>query len=138
MKKIFHKAMAISMAAVVLMTTLSFTIDMHYCGDSLIDFSFIRTANTCGMKKTAKVDQCTDTVSQKSCCTDHQIIIKGQDNLKNPFEKFSCGQQVFIAAFISSSIHLLEHLDESPIRFKKYHPPFLERDILCLNQTFLI
>ena len=38
MKKFLHKSMAILMAVVVLFTTMSFTVDMHYCGDSLVDF----------------------------------------------------------------------------------------------------
>ncbi len=42
MKQFIHKSMAVFMAAVVLMTTMSFTVDMHYCGDSLVDFSFVQ------------------------------------------------------------------------------------------------
>ena len=51
MKQLIHKSMTVFMAAVVLMTTMSFTIDMHYCGDSLVDFSFVQKAETCGMEK---------------------------------------------------------------------------------------
>ncbi|WP_414727683.1 HYC_CC_PP family protein, partial [Winogradskyella sp. UBA3174] len=32
MKQVFHKIMSFAMAFVVLFSTMSFTINMHYCG----------------------------------------------------------------------------------------------------------
>lgn len=39
------------MAFVVMFTTMSFTVDMHFCGDSLVDFSLFAKAESCGMEK---------------------------------------------------------------------------------------
>ncbi|WP_455429473.1 HYC_CC_PP family protein, partial [Maribacter hydrothermalis] len=37
MKKFYHKILSVIMAFVVLLSTMSFTIDFHYCGDLLVD-----------------------------------------------------------------------------------------------------
>lgn len=41
MKKILHKILSVLMASEVFFSKLSFTIDMHYCGNSLVDFSLL-------------------------------------------------------------------------------------------------
>ncbi len=38
------------MAFVVLLSTMSFTMHMHYCGDTLVDTSYFVKAETCGME----------------------------------------------------------------------------------------
>ena len=75
------------MACVVLVTTMSFTVDMHYCGDTLVDFSFIQSAKTCGMEKVQTSKGCEKPMlSEKSCCSDEQIIKEGKDDLKISFD----------------------------------------------------
>ena len=44
MKKISHKILATVMAFVVLFSTMSFTIDMHFCGDTLVATSMFQKA----------------------------------------------------------------------------------------------
>lgn len=70
MKQFFHKIMASTMALVVLFSTLSFTVGMHYCGDVLVDTSMFHTAETCGMEmeKTVTTSECSNT--KKNCCSD--------------------------------------------------------------------
>ena len=38
------------MALVVLFTTMSFTIDMHYCGNTLVEAAIFHKAKGCGME----------------------------------------------------------------------------------------
>jgi len=131
--------MAVFMAAVVLLTTMSFTVDMHYCGDTLIDFSFVQQVETCGMAKEQVTTSCEKPmVSQKSCCSDEQMVKQGQDNLKVSFDSLSSEQQVFVVSFTYSYLNLFEGTASTDVPFKDYPPPFVKQDVQVLHQTFLI
>ena len=139
MKQLIHKSMAILMACVVLFTTMSFTVDMHYCGDTLVDFSFFQSAETCGMEKEQSSIGCENPMLTKnSCCSDEQLIIEGQDNLKQDFTKLTFEQQTFIAAFTYSYINLFEGTESKEVPFNDYPRPFVKRNVQVLHQTFLI
>jgi len=139
MKQLIHKSMAIFMACVVLVTTMSFTVDMHYCGDTLVDFSFIQSAKTCGMEKAQPVKSCENPkMTSTSCCSDEQIIKEGKDDLKISFDTLSFEQQTFIAAFTYSYINLFEGTESKEVPFEDYPRPFVKRDVQVLHQTFLI
>lgn len=137
MKSFFHKALSVFMATLVLFTTMSFTVDMHYCGETLIDFSLFQNAETCGMEQ-LQTDNCEEGISEKSCCTDKQIVIEGQDDLKFSIDKITFEQQVFVATFFYTYINLFEGLDTNVIPFRDYKPPLLIRDIQKLHETYLI
>lgn len=119
------------MALLVLFSTTSFTIEKHYCADTLIDVAVFSKAKNCGenMEQTSK----------KSCCNDVVEIIKGQDELKySTFEEFNFDQQIFIATFAYSYSNLFESFPKQIIPFKDYSPPNLVVDIQVLDQIFLI
>ncbi len=139
MKKLFHKAISVLMAFVVLFTTMSFTIDMHYCGDTLVDVSLFQKAKGCGMEKAPKTFDCEmPAMVEKSCCSDHQIVKEANQDLKTSFDSLSFAQQTFIATFFYTYLNRFEGIEKNFIPFKDYHPPFLEQDVLVLNQVFLI
>ncbi len=127
------------MAFVVLLTTMSFTVDMHYCGSNMVDFSFFQNVETCGMDKAEIASTCENPeLSKKSCCSDEQLLIDGQDDLKLDFSKFTFEQQIFVASFTYSYINLFEGTVSNEVQFFDYAPPFVKRDVHALHQTFLI
>lgn len=131
--------MAILMACVVLFTTMSFTVDMHYCGDTLVDFSFVQSSKTCGMEKAQKSIGCAKPMlSEKSCCSDEQVIFDGQDELKIAFNTLSFEQKTFITAFTYTYLNLFEGTESNEVPFIDYSPPFVKRDVQVLHQSFLI
>ncbi len=141
MKKSFHKAISVLMAFVVLFTTMSFTVNMHYCGDTLVDFSLFHKAEGCGMEQApAAIEHEIPSIAmaEKPCCSDHQIVREANQDLKTSFDTLSFGQQIFVASFFYTCINRFEGFDENIVPFKDYHPPFLEQDVLVLNQVFLI
>lgn len=125
--------MAITMAFLVLFSTLSFTVDMHYCGGSLVDLAILKKAEGCGMSMVFS-----DTMAEMHCCTDVELVQQGQDDLQTTFESLSFEQQLFVAAFTYSHMLLWEEITEDPILFKEYSPPLLTQDVQLLYQTFLI
>lgn len=126
------------MALIVLFSTFSFTVEQHYCCDVLVDYSFFGKAESCGMDLQKNMHSEQSDLSQKDCCDDETLSIAGRDDLKISFEKLSFEQQQFIVAYIFSAINIFEGLQENVVSFRGYPPPFLVKDILILDQTFLI
>lgn len=138
MKKLFHKITAVLMAFVVLMSTMSFTLHMHYCGETLVDTSYFTKAETCGMEMPQPSDTSEDcSVKKKNCCSEKQITIEGQDELKPSFE-LKIEQQIIAAFFIKSYTQLFEIPEETKIFEQDYHPPPLVRKLYQLDEVYLI
>ncbi|MGJ5640571.1 hypothetical protein I3217_00455 [Formosa sp. S-31] len=126
------------MALVVVFSTLSFSVDMHYCGDSLVDLAINKEAKTCGMDMQ---ESTTPQMSKmaKGCCSDTKIQVDGQDELKlNTLDQLSFDQFTFVATYFYVYINLFEGLEEHIVPFKAYSPPLLVTDISVINATFLI
>ncbi|NAS31441.1 hypothetical protein GTQ40_10695 [Flavobacteriaceae bacterium R38] len=139
MKELLRKITSLFLALLVFFSTVSFTINNHYCGDYLMDSSWFVKADSCNMaiEADASSSSC-ETIIKKSCCTDEVIHIEGQDELKISFDQLTFDQHLFIASFYQFYINLFEGLEENIIPFKEYSPPPLLADIQVLHQTFLI
>ncbi|PHS07306.1 MAG: hypothetical protein COA88_09040 [Kordia sp.] len=137
MKQILHKITSFLMAIVVLFSTMSLTIDMHYCGDTLVDSAVFSKVKTCGMEmQNPTTKECS--ITKKGCCNDEQIAIDGQDELKISFDTLTLDQQVFISSFIDSYINLFKGLEENETSYDDYAPPLVIRSIYKLVETYLI
>ena len=138
MKQVFHKIASFLMATVVLFSTMSFTIDMHYCGDELVDTAIFNNANACGMESMGSVinDDCN--IVKKECCTDVQLTKNSQDAVKYAIDDLTFNQQIIAVSFIYSYINLFEGLEENIIPFQNYLPPLVVDDIQLLDESFLI
>nr|WP_299035515.1 hypothetical protein [uncultured Tenacibaculum sp.] len=139
MKKVFHKITSIAMALIVVLSTMSFTVNSHFCGDMLVDTSYFVKAESCGMdmQQEKKSDECS--VIKKNCCQDVASVVEGQDALKiTSFDQLSFDQQVFIASFYYSYINLFEGIHDKVIPFKNYSPPLVVKDIHVLDEVYLI
>ncbi len=137
MKEFSKKIGAILMALVVVLSTMSFTVSQHYCGDELMDSALFSKAESCGMDMSISTQKdCS--ILTKNCCKDVVKQIKGQNEIKTNLTTISFNQQVFTASFIITYINLFEGLDTNIIPFKNYSPPLLVSDIQVTNQVFLI
>ncbi len=136
MKQVFQKIASLLMAFVVLFSTMSFTIDMHYCGDELVDTSIFDDANFCGMDSQALTSNC-ETVKGE-CCTDIHLKKDSQDKIKYTVDTVSFNQELIAVSFIYSYINLFEGLKENVIPFQDYTPPLVIKNIQLLDETFLI
>ena len=132
LKQLLHKGFSISLALIVLFSTVSFTIEKHYCGDILVDVSVFYEAEKCGM-------EAIELAQKKSCCKDEIDIVEGQDELKiSSFEDLEFEKQQFLSAFVYSYINGFESLPKQTIPHKDYSPPNLVADIQVLDQVFII
>jgi len=126
------------MALLVLLSTFSFAIESHYCGDILVDTSWFGEVESCDMDHQHKSTSEENNVDNKNCCNDELLAIDGQEDLKISLENFNFEQQLFVVSFIYSYINLYEGTDSKIIPFKNYSPPPLIRDVQTLDQVFLI
>ncbi len=138
MKEIFKKISAFLMAIVVLLSTMSFSINEHYCGDDLMDTAIFSKVESCGMDAHRAVHLKVSFDSDNNCCKDVVKLIEGQNELNTYSENLNFEQKVFIASFVYSYINLFEGLDENIVPFRNYSPPLVHKDLQILLQTFRI
>ena len=137
MKQVSHKIMSIAMAVVVLLSTMSLTFSMHYCGDTLVETAMFQKAEGCGMEmQKPSTEDCA--ISKKNCCNDEQVVVEGQTELQHHIDSISFEQQVFIASFIYSYINVFEGLENNVPSSGEYEPLLANRQIFKLDETYLI
>ena len=137
MKSVFHKILSLFMAFVVLFSTTSFTVNMHYCGGTLVETAIFQKAKGCGVEMDKpSTEGCA--ITKKNCCDDEQLAFEGQDELQLQVDKITFKQQVFIASFVYTYINLFEGLDSNVSSNKEYKPPLVVRQIFKIDETYLI
>ena len=120
----------------MLCSTVSFTIEKHFCGDKLIDVSVFTEANKCKMEA---LEMELEKITKESCCKDKIDVVKGQDELiVKTIDDLDVTQQMFVATFTYSYLNLFEGLPQLVIPHKNYSPPILVTDLQVLDQVFLI
>jgi hypothetical protein len=131
-KQFTYKVFSVALALLVLFSTVSFTIEKHFCGDVLVDVSMFVQAEKCEMGAL-------EMLQQKSCCKDEIDVVQGQDELKvATFDGLDFGEQQVVAAFIFSYLNGFKSLGKETIPHKNYSPPNLVADIQVLDQVFII
>ncbi len=139
MKIFLHKILAIFMSLIVMVSVLSFTVDLHYCGDTLIDTAIFSEVKNCGMQKTSRPDTTDCTITKKSCCTDAQLIFEGQDELKTPFDQLTIEHKYFIeSVYYVYNPSFTDSENAKIISLEEYPPPVLIQELFMLNESFLI
>ncbi len=154
MFEILRKISAVFLALLVLCSTLSFTVDQHYCGDHLVSASLLASAKKCAMHsnneknmhqnhsdmshESTKSSHCEAVSYQKSCCDDEQLIFEGQDELTLSFEDLNGIQKIVLSSFTYSYVYLFSDFSYS-LDLGNYHPPpDIVENIQVQYCTFLI
>jgi len=136
MNPVFQKIISPLMALLVLFSTMSFTVDMHFCGGNLVDKAIFSEVKKCGMEMKSKTAEYA--IQKPSCCEDISITVEGQEELKVSFDKHELQTLQFALLFSYSYVSLFEPLSEKHIPFDDYSPPRLTIDRVVLNETYLI
>lgn len=133
MKVVFVKISSLVLSLLVLLSTFSFTVDKHYCGDFLVDVSFSGSAESCGMEMDS------ESTKMKNCCKDELIKIEGQDELKlTSFDDITFENQQFLVALNFYYQSLFEENLGTNFVFKEFPPPEIQTDFQVAYQTFII
>ena len=130
--KTLTKIASVVLSLFVVFSTLSFTIDKHYCGDFLVDISVFGEADDCGMS-TAK------STTKKNCCKDEQITFEGQDLLQlHNIDQMNFDQQLLVATSLVISEFQFFYTQKNEIPFKAFPPPDIPVDFQSEYQLYLI
>ena len=137
MKRFLHKILSITLAFVVVFATSSFTVDMHFCCNKLVDMAILSKAKPCKDKESDKPSkECS--LGQKNCCNNVTFAKKADDSAKKAQFDLSTDNIVFLRTFFYTFTNPFEGLELKVVPFTIYDPPFLEKDILVLHETFLL
>ena len=135
MKRSLHKIASVCMAVVVLLSTMSFTVEKHYCGDSLVDVSILGNLEKCEMNPEKEA-----VVKSNGCCSDEVVHFEGQDELqKENIQTLTFEQEQFlIACVLSDTCFSLKSSEK--LCFRNTLPPDLNqnKNLQVFYQSFLI
>lgn len=131
-----QKITAPFLALLVLLSTVSWTVDKHLCMGRVMDVAFFQSANSCGMAEAMEIMG--DTTSKMDCCDDESFTIEGQDDLKLSWEQLSIEAQVFVVSFLQSNFQVYLFPGKNTIPEQVHPPPLLDNDLNLLYEVFLI
>ena len=151
MKKtpITYKFFAIFTSVLLMLSSVSFSANLHFCQDKLEEISFFSNSKSCCEKPMAEMscenepstpDKCLK--KEHSGCCSNQIITS-----QNTQEALFNGEfEIHIQKWISSPIILSEYFysfsnevitTKKEVSYLKYSPPRLTRNIVILVEQFL-
>ncbi|WP_179321208.1 HYC_CC_PP family protein [Winogradskyella helgolandensis] len=131
-----HKVFSIGLSLLILFSTLSLTIEKHFCGDTLIDVAIFSKTEKCA-DDLAQVEEAS--ITKMSCCKDEVDVIEGlSETTLNSFEDLDVIHQQVLIAYSYSYINLFEGLPNLVIPHKDYLPPTVVKDIHLLDEVYLI
>lgn len=141
-----HRIIAWTLILLVLMTSVSFTIDKHYCEGELQSINVFGKAKPCSAaKKNSKEIYCPVHKKMmkmdegKSCCENKSTFVNLDNDLVNiDFQlPFSPVLEQFAVAYILV-FHAKITADKQSIQEFTYQSPLISRDICVLSETFLL
>jgi hypothetical protein len=139
-KSFFAKILSFLLAVSILLTTSSFTVDMHFCSNKLIDMAIFGKAKVCKnevQKIHSPKGQCTS-LQEKECCSNQTFFKTGDHIIKKANTEFEADTIVFLNTFFYTYVNLFEGLEENIVPFYNYRPPLLYKDIQVFYETYLI
>ena len=139
MKKVSLHTFSVFMAFLVLFSTMSFTVEKHFCGKSLVGHGVFSSAGKCKAEThTCGVEGMDHMEMKDSCCSNKTECIKGQDELSHSQMTFNLVPQTFIIPLSIVLVDLLPELSPGVITYPPYEPPQLVYDLQVLCQVFTI
>ena len=137
MKNMLQKTFSVSMALLLLLSTISWTVEKHLCLGRVLDIAWFDAAEDCGMEAGfALLDDSSQIVNH--CCDNESFTMQGQDDLSHDISSLDFPQQVFLISFTTSYLGLFQEAYDKNIVFDSYPPPLLAKDLNILHQVFLI
>ena len=125
------------LSLLVLFSSMSFTIDEHYCGTNLMDVSYFGDADNCGSEEVT-MNSSISSVKQNNCCKNETTLLESSIFNK---EKFINLQHIDAEVLFFKANSYLGTYKDIAIEIEYYtnfSPPDIAQDIQVLHQAFLI
>ena len=140
--KLLKPILSLILGLLVLISSTSFTVNMHLCMGHVQAVSLIEPATPCIMElmamDLAKESKSCSSASKKGCCEEKSIVFDGTEYQYKASEQLT----LLPVDFVTVSNPVVCTLDHSFVAFNPpfelYKPPLIERDVPVLVQSFLI
>lgn len=136
--KAVYKISVCLLSMLLLFSTSSFTVSLHYCGKDFAGFSFNDTEMVCGMENMHSSTDDSCDLHKENCCHTKTVVVDGQNERQTVKKSLVPHQQIFITAFIYTYINLFQEQTNQFVPFKHYNSPLLVSDTQLLYETFII
>ena len=128
-------------AALILVSTMGFTINLHYCHDQLIDLALFSPAESCCDKGDSNDCHAGDAFSKMNHCEDESIVVESTVDFVGSSYAFSFENSNSIDLLLTASIifndrGVHDHVVKEPPWLKE--PPPYQEVVLSQIQSFLI
>jgi hypothetical protein len=128
-------------AALILVSTTGFTINLHYCHNQLVDLALFSPAKSCC--DTAKEEPCDaqHSISKKSHCENESIVVESTENFVGSSFEFSFNNNHSIDLLLTALIIFNDHgIHKQIVKEPPWHkePPPYQEVVLSQIQSFLI
>ncbi len=126
------------MGLLLLLSTISWKVEKHYCMGRLMNVALFTDAETCGMDMAMSMSENSWGETKNSCCDDEVIFVDGQDDLKISFNDLNVEQQSFLIVLTHTYLGAFQDVRQKPVPHEQYPPPLLIKDIQLLDEVYLI
>lgn len=133
LKTIFSSLLAL----LVLLSSISFTIDKHICMGRVQSVAILHDAAPCGMELFAQSGE--NLSMMEGCCKSEQTVIEGNEHLVKIVKPVAVEYQSLWVAELPKLIETID-LQEATLvaSHTLYLPPLIDQDVPVLLQSFLI
>lgn len=152
-KKITYRSLSLIMAFLVFTSSVSFAIDIHYCGGNAESFNFFGEAETCHeIKQESKTStdhecckkndnersHCKMKSKKKDCCHNEKFVFEQDNDLKLSDNSTINLEEINpVLVFLLINQHFFE-FETKYTFYSNYDPPPLFQNILVQQQVFRI
>lgn len=129
------------MAAMVILSTMGMTINMHYCHDQLIDLALYAPAESCCGSDHAVPCQTEEGIKQMHHCEDDSLVLEALEDFMGSTFAFSLENNHTIDLLFGTALHYFEKGFEEfskPTVPEYYFPPPYQEVDLAQIQAYLI
>ncbi len=146
-----HRTLALCLSGLILLSSLGFAVDLHYCQGQIKSFSFWGKAKNCYQLAKTKTVSCPvhgtmevplseeeALASKKSCCHNETQFIQADHDLAWQYTELPTALPPYaLFAFVQAFFYPAE-FHPSPPDYPPYKPPLITQDIPILQQSFLL
>lgn len=133
--------LTLSLALLVVFSSLGMTITRHLCAGEVKSLAVFSHSAACEMEQQKeKLPPCHQSPTEDDCCQDLTIVLEVEDHksVNSPVFKLSVPDITFIAAFTVVWNSLFDLYSPAYTYVPGYSPPVLAQDIPVLVQSFLL
>lgn len=151
-KKLTYRSLSLLMAFLVFTSSISFAIDIHYCGGHIKSISFLGEAEKCQekeqktntsnheccKKRNDESAHCKMKGQEKKCCHNEKLVFEQDNDLKLSDTSTISLEEVspiLIYLFVNQCFF---EFKTKPTFFLCYNPPPIHNNILVQQQVFRI